>query len=269
VFAKQMALWETSAGFLLLDIVALPGAGYFYFRVLSLGANSPGFRTAEEQRIRELAGQEERNRLAQDLHDSVKQQIYSIQTNLAAAQARWASDAGGAHDAIDRARASARDAVTEMTALLDRLRRDPVESVGLAEAVRRQCEALGHQTGADVKTHFGRLPEPECLRPSTMTISNMRKRADEIGAHVDIESRPGEGCTLTLRLPIPDPTERRRSRHQLGLAAALVPLAPAAFIALLWPEARPYIWPLASLSAALALFHGLMLSRLQWRSAKP
>src|SRR4249919_2896641 len=104
--------------------------------------------TKREEQIREVAGQEERNRLAQDLHDSVKQQIYSIHTNLAAAQVRWDTDHTGAREAVDHARTSARDAMAEMIAMLDRLRQDPIESVGLVEALRRQTEALGFQSGA-------------------------------------------------------------------------------------------------------------------------
>ena len=49
-------------------------------------------------------------------------------------------------------------------ALLDRLRQDPIEAVGLVEALRRQCEALGYQTGAVVNTRFSALPAGERSR---------------------------------------------------------------------------------------------------------
>src|SRR5262249_13581572 len=160
--------WDTTAGLILLDLVALPGAGYFYFLIAGLSDGRSAM-TEQERRIRDVAGQEERNRLAQDLHDSVKQQIYSVQASLAAVKARWESDAQGAYDAVEHARTSARDAMTEMTALLDRLRKDPVESVGLVEALRRQCDALGHQTGAELSVRFGDLPSPGQVPPASMT----------------------------------------------------------------------------------------------------
>src|SRR6185295_13744192 len=171
VWAKQVAFWRTSMGFALLDVMAVLFAAFLYVLVASPSASGARrFRgTKREEQIREVAGQEERNRLAQDLHDSVKQQIYSIHTNLATAQARWDNDAVGARSAIEHARSAARDAMAEMSALLDRLRRDPIESVGLVEALRRQCEALGFQTGATVSTTFGDLPPAACLPSGAMT----------------------------------------------------------------------------------------------------
>jgi NarL family two-component system sensor histidine kinase LiaS len=44
----------------------------------------------------QAAVQAERNRLARDLHDSIKQQLYAINVSAAAALARWGSDLTGA-----------------------------------------------------------------------------------------------------------------------------------------------------------------------------
>ncbi len=171
VFAKAEALWDTVPAFLLLDVVAFPGAGFLYYCIADATRPSPakeGPRSAKEDAIREAAGQEERSRLAQDLHDSVKQQIYSIQANLATVQARWETDEAGAREAVEQARSLSRDAMAETIALLDRLRQDPIEAVGLVEALRRQCEALGYQTGAEVITTFGALPAADRVPPAAM-----------------------------------------------------------------------------------------------------
>src|SRR5688572_26478279 len=79
-YAKQVAIWGTDGGALLLLTVTLPAAGFLYFLVTD--RSGTGTETNRERELREVAGQEERARLAQDLHDSVKQQIYSMQTNL-------------------------------------------------------------------------------------------------------------------------------------------------------------------------------------------
>ena len=50
-------------------------------------------RSEYEQQIRNAARQEERARLARDLHDAVKQQLFVIQTAGATAQARFDTDA--------------------------------------------------------------------------------------------------------------------------------------------------------------------------------
>ena len=49
-------------------------------------------RSEYEDQIRQAARQEERARLARDLHDAVKQQLFAIQTAGATAQARFESD---------------------------------------------------------------------------------------------------------------------------------------------------------------------------------
>jgi signal transduction histidine kinase len=157
--------WLVGPGFVLFDLLVwpIPALLYVLLPQWSAGVPSATEMASTDQEIREAAGQEERNRLAQDLHDSVKQQIYSVQTNLATAEARWENDAAGARSAIGYARSAAREAMTEMSALLDRLRRDPVESIGLVEALRRQCQALGFQTGSTVSTSFGDLPPASSL----------------------------------------------------------------------------------------------------------
>ncbi|HKE22117.1 MAG TPA: sensor histidine kinase [Bryobacteraceae bacterium] len=122
-------------------------------------------RSQYEQQIREAARQEERNRLARDLHDSIKQQIFVIQTAAATAQTRFDSDQPGARTALEQVRGAARDAITEMEVLLDQLRAVPLENAGLIEALKKQCEALGFRTGARVEFKLGVLPSNTSLPP--------------------------------------------------------------------------------------------------------
>jgi signal transduction histidine kinase len=124
-------------------------------------------RSQYERQIREVAKQEERNRLARDLHDSVKQQIFVIQTAAATVQARFDADHAGAQKALDQVRASAREAMAEMQAMLDQLRAEPLENATLIEALKKQCEALGFRTGARVEFHLGDLPPSGALPPGT------------------------------------------------------------------------------------------------------
>ncbi len=118
-----------------------------------------------EQEIRQSAAQQERNRLARDLHDSIKQQIFVIQTAAATAQTRFNSDRPGAETALDQIRDSARDAMTEMEAMLDQLRAVPLNNDGLVDAIRKQCEALELRTGAKVKFQLVELPPAGTLAP--------------------------------------------------------------------------------------------------------
>jgi len=68
------------------------GADGRFGRMISLFGDtaSPStrqLRSAYERGIRQAAAQEERHRLARDLHDSVKQQLFAIHTGAATAQA--------------------------------------------------------------------------------------------------------------------------------------------------------------------------------------
>lgn len=122
-------------------------------------------RSSYEEQIRQAAGQEERNRMTRDLHDSIKQQIFAIHTAAAAAQVRFESDPAGAKAALEDVRASAREATAEMESMLDQLRAAPLEIVGLVEALRKHCEALEFRTGAKVLVKIGTLPANEDLPP--------------------------------------------------------------------------------------------------------
>jgi len=171
-------------------------------------AMSPGrLRTAWEQQIREAASQEERHRMARDLHDSIKQQIFAIQASVAAAQVRLANGVDGAREALEDARQSARDATVEMEAMLDQLQAAPLENQGLAAAIQKQCEALGFRTGAQVRTRIAGLPPSEWLPPGAHqalyrivqeSLSNIARHAR--ATEVDVELTSSSSHLVTLRI---------------------------------------------------------------------
>ena len=131
----------------------------------------------------ETAAQQERNRLGRELHDSIKQQLFSLQMSVAAAQEHLAQDEGHrksvqhsqfvqhsqsvqrAQAALQNAHQAAQEALAEMNALLQQLSPAPLEKVGLVQALRDQCEALGYRSGAAVSVEFGMLPGEAQLPP--------------------------------------------------------------------------------------------------------
>jgi signal transduction histidine kinase len=164
-------------------------------------------RTQWRRRIGEAAAQEERNKLARDLHDSIKQQLFSINVSAAAAQTRWEHDPDGARQAIADVRRSAQEAMVEMQALLQQLRPAPLENLGLVEALREQCEALGYRTGAQVTTEFGELPPDERLPPGAQesifrvaqeALANIARHARATQVHVTI-LRSGDRLVIEVR----------------------------------------------------------------------
>jgi signal transduction histidine kinase len=161
-------------------------------------------RSQLEQQIRLAAAQEERQRLARDLHDSIRQQIFAIQTAAATAETRLDADAGGAREALGAVRACARDAMTEMNALTDQLRSAPIGIAGLADAVKRQAEALQLRTGAKVDVRIGVLPRDQQLAPGLAqavfrvaqeAFANVGRHARATDVSASLEAADG---TLTL-----------------------------------------------------------------------
>jgi len=145
--------------------------------------------------LSEVAAQEERNRLARDLHDSIKQQLFSINVSTAAAQARWETDPEGARSALDDVRRSAHEAMVEMKALLQQLRPQVLSGTGLIEALREQGNALGYRSGAAVSVELGE-PLPDDRMPAGASEALFRI-AQEALANV---ARHARARTVTVHL---------------------------------------------------------------------
>ncbi len=182
--------------------------------------SSEALRSDYEHGLREAASREERHRLARDLHDSIKQQIFAMQTAAATAQARFDKDPDGARAALESVRASAREAMTEMEAMLDQLRASPLEPVGLVEGLKKQTEAIAFRTGAVVDVTIGEIPAAATLPPGTAQamfrvaqegLANVARHARASDVRVGLGAESGE-FVLTIadngRGLAPDATTR-------------------------------------------------------------
>jgi signal transduction histidine kinase len=189
------------------------GADGRFGRMLSIfgDATAPStqrLRSDYERGIREAAAQEERHRLARDLHDSVKQQLFAIHTGAATAQARFEAEPAGAREALAQVRDSARQAMSEMEAMLHGLRAAPIENVGLVEALKQSCEALAFRTGAVIEFIPGELPPSEALPPGAQDA--VFRVAQEAFANISRHARAGHvsvtlgGSRRELELTIKD-----------------------------------------------------------------
>lgn len=180
-------------------------------RYLGLFGDKPAtpthvLRSQYELQMRQAGAQEERHRLARDLHDSVKQQLFAIQTAAATVEARFSTDPAGARNAIAQVRHAARDSMAEMDAMLDQLRATPLENIGLVGALKQQCEALRLRTGAEVVCEIGSLPPNDALQPGVHlalfraaqeSLSNVARHARASSVHVKLDCS-GNRLTLTM-----------------------------------------------------------------------
>ena len=134
-------------------------------RASSRGYTGPPLKLRYEEQIREAARLEERARLARDLHDAVKQQLFAIQTAAATVEARFDTDSAGARQALAQVRTSSREALTEMEVMLDQLQAVPLSTPGLVDALKRLCDATQFRTGANVTFEAGDLPADAAFAP--------------------------------------------------------------------------------------------------------
>lgn len=103
------------------------------------------------QARQELATLEERNRLARDLHDSVKQQVFAAAMTLGTAESLWERDAEAARDKVAQALALCRQTQQELSGLLYELRPIALEDKGLASALREYAGRWSLQSGIETQ----------------------------------------------------------------------------------------------------------------------
>lgn len=99
----------------------------------------------------ELAAMEERNRLARDLHDSVKQQVFAAAMQVGAARSLLDSDPTRARNHMTEAEQLARQAQTELTGLIRELRPAALAGRGLTGALREYMDRWSRQNGFPVE----------------------------------------------------------------------------------------------------------------------
>jgi NarL family two-component system sensor histidine kinase LiaS len=101
----------------------------------------------------ELSVLEERNRLARDLHDSVKQQAFAASAQLAAARARFESDPERAQGHLEEAEVLIGKVRQELTDLIQELRPVAMKGKGLIVAVRDYAEDWCNRYDIEIRTH--------------------------------------------------------------------------------------------------------------------
>ena len=109
----------------------------------------------------ELAALEERNRLARDLHDSVKQQVFATAMQVATVQALLPHNPQAAQAHLAESRRLVQQTQQELTGLIHELRPAALEGRGLPAALREYGTEWSQQTGIPLETSLqGERPLP-------------------------------------------------------------------------------------------------------------
>ena len=143
-----------------------------------------------QQKLQELAVVEERNRLARELHDSVKQQVFAMLMQLGAARALL-NEGDQAYGPVTEAEQLARQAGAELTTLIRELRPPGLESKTLAVALQEFVTEWSRQNGiaADLKVDSASsipLPGDETLfRVAQEALANVARHSK--AGHVTVQ----------------------------------------------------------------------------------
>ena len=147
--------------------------------------------------------QQERRRLARELHDSVSQALYGIALGAKTVKARWHSHPEKAQQSLDYVLELAEGAGKEMRALLYSLRPESLEEEGLVQALRRQAEALQARYGIQVDFQAAHEPELDparrlaLFRVASESLHNVVKHSGAKNVTVKLNWSP-ERCELEV-----------------------------------------------------------------------
>lgn len=205
------------------------------------------------QTRQELAMSEERNRLARDLHDSVKQQVFATAMQVGAAKALLPYQPEKAAGHLAEAEVLTHQIQGELTGLIHALRPAALGTRGLGAALEEYLQVWSRQNNIKVQAYLGaaalahRLEqalyrvaqealaniakhsraaqvavslrvdaehvvmviadsgkgfEPDEAKGRGMGLSSMHERLTSFGGRLVIDSKPGEGTTLTAEIPV-------------------------------------------------------------------
>ena len=140
----------------------------------------------------ELATLEERNRLARELHDSVKQQVFATAMQVGAARALIDQDPTASKENLTEAEQLVRQAQQELTTLIRELRPAGLEGKGLATALRDCVSDWSRQShiAAEVRVRGERplpLPLEQALfRVAQEALTNISRHSGATAVGVDL-----------------------------------------------------------------------------------
>lgn len=209
------------------------------------------------QTRQELATLEERNRLARDLHDSVKQHLTAASLQVAAAQALLEQNPTAAAASLEQAGDLTHLAQQELGTIIFELQPISLRQHGLVEALRQYVVGWSRQSGItadlDVADQITERPlpapvesdllrfaqealsnvarhsqadavrltlvsneselrftiqdngqgfDPDAPTNSGRGLPNLHQRLTELGGTTAVTSTPGQGATITARLPL-------------------------------------------------------------------
>ncbi len=155
------------------------------------------------QARQKLATLEERNRLARDLHDSVKQQIFAVAMQIGATKVLLKRDVNAAEVRLNEAQKLVNQAQQELTSLIRELRPVGLEGKGLVAALRELATQWTQQTDivanlrAEGKQTLPLTLEEGLFRVAQEALANVARHSKATLVQI-ILTTTGETVTLSV-----------------------------------------------------------------------
>ena len=155
-----------------------------------------------QQKLQELAVLEERNRLARDLHDSVKQQVFAISMQLSAARTSL-NETDQAYSSVVQAEKLAQQAGSELTTLIQQLRPPQLESKSLTAALQDYAREWSKQNNIETELHLTNHValsadcEEMLFRVGQEALSNVARHSNATKATITLKE---EGAEIVLSI---------------------------------------------------------------------
>jgi len=153
---------------------------------------------AYTRQVQELTIVEERNRLARELHDSVKQQAFAASAQIGAARSLLAQNATAAGEHLARAEQLMDEIREELSQLIYQLRPTVLQDKGIVNAVREWGAGWSEQTGIALEVlapESQRMQieiEQALFRIIQEGLSNIGRHSQATQAVISIEFSPGK-----------------------------------------------------------------------------
>lgn len=174
----------------------------------------------EQQR---LAALEERNRLARDLHDSLKQQIFAITMQVWSAQAflEQNNNVDGARERLGAIEHLLVQAQQELSSLIFQLRPVELAEKPFAEALREYCERWSQQQQIALHASIAEVSlslkaEEALFRLVQEALSNIARHSGATNVRLELTSELGQ-LTLFVKDNGQGFDPQHTNRHGIGL----------------------------------------------------
>lgn len=151
----------------------------------------------------DLAMLEERNRLARDLHDSVKQQVFAVSMQISTTRSLMASNSEAAHIHLGEAERLVRQAQQELTGLIRELRPVALADKGLTNALQDYLQSWQVQTGIVARLEIDgtqAVPlaiEDTLFRITQEALANVARHSQASSVHIHLIHNDSISLTIT------------------------------------------------------------------------